>query len=252
MNAINPSLIREAVLAGLMPSVSLAQAEPGAVLTSTLQVLSQIASLSPRHVLQAPGEQATTQDAADNPSSYQATADSLVYSLIGTLLASLSAGHRLAPISLERVTRELRGYLSPQPEAAEPAASLARVALSPWQERRAKELMSSQMDKGLSIARIASECSLSRSHFSRAFKKNTGLSPRDWFLQMRLDRAKGLLGDSILSISQISLDCGFADQSHFTRVFTRVVGITPFSWRRSMSPQRSAAATRSFAPLCAN
>lgn len=92
--------------------------------------------------------------------------------------------------------------------------------------------MSSQMDKGLSIARIASECSLSRSHFSRAFKKNTGLSPRDWFLQMRLDRARGLLGESALTISQISLDCGFADQSHFTRVFSRVVGVTPFNWRR--------------------
>jgi len=64
-----------------------------------------------------------------------------------------------------------------------PESVLERVALSPWQERRAKDLMSSQMDKGLSIARIAAECSLSRSHFSRAFKKNTGLSPRDWFLR---------------------------------------------------------------------
>lgn len=122
-----------------------------------------------------------------------------------------------------------------------PAAMIDRqsVALSPWQERRAKELMSSQMDKGLSIARIASECSLSRSHFSRAFKKNTGLSPRDWFLRMRLDRARALLCDSQLSISQISLDCGFADQSHFTRVFTRVIGITPFSWRRASSTARA-------------
>jgi AraC family transcriptional regulator len=118
------------------------------------------------------------------------------------------------------------------PQRAEPSAE--RVALSPWQERRAKELMNSQMDQGLSIARIASECSLSRSHFSRAFKKNTGVSPRDWFLQVRLDKAKGLLTDTDLTISQISLDCGFADQSHFTRVFTRVLGVTPFTWRRSM------------------
>jgi AraC family transcriptional regulator len=109
-----------------------------------------------------------------------------------------------------------------------------KIALSPWQERRAKEMMASHMDRGLSIAQIASECSLSRSHFSRAFKKNTGVSPRDWFLQMRLDKAKSLLTETQLTISRISLDCGFADQSHFTRVFTRVTGLTPFSWRRSL------------------
>jgi transcriptional regulator GlxA family with amidase domain len=149
------------------------------------------------------------------------------------LLASLRALPDGEQQLLEQVVRELSSRVASKTQRPEVEAPAERVALSPWQERRAKELMASQMDKGLSIARIASECSLSRSHFSRAFKKNTGLSPRDWFLQMRLDRARGLLSESALTISQISLDCGFADQSHFTRVFTRVVGITPFNWRRS-------------------
>ncbi|MFK3973416.1 helix-turn-helix domain-containing protein [Pseudomonas sp. NPDC087358] len=149
-----------------------------------------------------------------------------------TSLRSLPGSERAL---LEQVMHELSLHLGPAVAPKVAPAPVERVALSPWQERRAKELMSSQMDKGLSIAGIASECSLSRSHFSRAFKKNTGLSPRDWYLQLRLDRAKGLLGESALTISQISLDCGFADQSHFTRVFTRVVGVTPFNWRRSMA-----------------
>jgi transcriptional regulator GlxA family with amidase domain len=153
--------------------------------------------------------------------------------LYNALLASLRALPDGEQQLLEQVMRELTSRVASGASPAEVEAPTERVALSPWQERRAKELMSSQMDKGLSIARIASECSLSRSHFSRAFKKNTGLSPRDWFLQMRLDRARGLLSESALTISQISLDCGFADQSHFTRVFTRVVGVTPFNWRRS-------------------
>lgn len=152
--------------------------------------------------------------------------------LFNSLLASLRALPGSEQMLLEQVVRELSARLASESGQAEVQPPAERVALSPWQERRAKELMSSQMDKGLSIARIASECSLSRSHFSRAFKKNTGLSPRDWFLQMRLDRARGLLGESALTISQISLDCGFADQSHFTRVFSRVVGVTPFNWRR--------------------
>lgn len=155
-------------------------------------------------------------------------------SLFRSLLASIRALPGSEQLLLEQVVRELSERLNAEEPKAETVSPSERVALSPWQERRAKELMSSQMDKGLSIAQVASECSLSRSHFSRAFKKNTGLSPRDWYLQMRLDKAKGLLGESDLTISQISLDCGFADQSHFTRVFTRVVGITPFNWRRSM------------------
>lgn len=123
--------------------------------------------------------------------------------------------------------------LAHQPQQTVDARSV--LALSPWQERRAKELMISHMDRGLSIARVATECALSRSHFSRAFKKNTGLSPRDWFLQLRLDKARTLLTETAISISRISLDCGFADQSHFTRVFTRAVGHTPFNWRRTLS-----------------
>lgn len=157
-------------------------------------------------------------------------------SLFRSLLTSIRALPGSEQIVLEQMVRELSSRLSSDNEPEQLETPTEKVALSPWQERRAKELMSSQMDKGLSIAQVASECSLSRSHFSRAFKKNTGLSPRDWYLQMRLDKAKGLLSESGLTISQISLDCGFADQSHFTRVFTRVIGVTPFNWRRSMVP----------------
>jgi len=165
----------------------------------------------------------------------------LAYQLICSLLPALRNRQGEVEDSVDRAMLVLCSHLSTHFEKPAPCETLQnekarceKIALSPWQERRAKEMMASHMDRGLSIAQIASECSLSRSHFSRAFKKNTGISPRDWFLQMRLDKAKSLLTETQLTISRISLDCGFADQSHFTRVFTRVIGLTPFSWRRSL------------------
>ncbi|EPJ80190.1 transcriptional regulator, AraC family protein [Pseudomonas sp. CFII64] len=165
----------------------------------------------------------------------------LAYQLICSLLPALRNRQGEVEDSVDRAMLVLCSHLSTHFEKPAPCEALQtekapceKIALSPWQERRAKEMMASHMDRGLSIAQIAGECSLSRSHFSRAFKKNTGVSPRDWFLQMRLDKAKHLLTETQLTISRISLDCGFADQSHFTRVFTRVIGLTPFSWRRSL------------------
>ena len=109
-----------------------------------------------------------------------------------------------------------------------------RIALAPWQERRAKELMMNSITRPLTISEVAQGCALSRSHFSRAFKKNTGYSPQDWLLHARIERSKALL-EMGMPITQVSLECGFADQSHFTRTFTRKTGQSPMAWRRAQS-----------------
>ncbi|WP_421021454.1 helix-turn-helix domain-containing protein, partial [Klebsiella pneumoniae] len=63
-------------------------------------------------------------------------------------------------------------------------------ALTPARLRLAKELM---LRSSLSIIEIAGLCNLTRSHFSRAFKVNTGLSPQAWRLLARMEKAKRLL-----------------------------------------------------------
>jgi AraC family transcriptional regulator len=112
-------------------------------------------------------------------------------------------------------------------------AAVARGGLAPWQERRSKELMSSRMEGDVTLAELADECRLSRSHFARAFKTTTGHSPHVWLLRRRVDNAKQLLVESETPLSEIALACGFADQSHMTKVFSKVVGFTPGAWRRA-------------------
>jgi AraC family transcriptional regulator len=113
-------------------------------------------------------------------------------------------------------------------------AQVGRGGLAPWQEKRAKELLNANLGGELSMAAIARECDLSYAHFSRAFRKSTGLSPHRWLVQRRVDAAKALLRDTKQSLSDIAYSCGFSDQAHFTRVYTRLSGISPGGWRRQL------------------
>ncbi|MDC6379817.1 helix-turn-helix transcriptional regulator [Pseudomonas graminis] len=93
------------------------------------------------------------------------------------------------------------------------------------------------LDRSITIATVAKECSLSRSHFSRAFRNTTGHSPRDWLQTARLARAKELLELTDFSVSHVGFECGFADQPHFTRTFAKKVGMTPAKWRLENRPR---------------
>ncbi|MDE1164888.1 MAG: AraC family transcriptional regulator [Pseudomonas sp.] len=160
------------------------------------------------------------------------TLDTAAFELVRALSCALANAETCGQQALYHASQALCVHLLAH-VGEPPMATPQRVALSPWQERLAKQTMLEHLGNGLSIAQVARTCSLSRSHFSRAFKQTTGLAPRDWLVQARLDKAKALLSESTASLSQISLDCGFADQSHFTRVFARATGKTPFTWRRS-------------------
>ncbi len=107
-----------------------------------------------------------------------------------------------------------------------------RGALSPLQERRITGLLQQDLRGELRLEELATSCGMSRGHFIRAFKQSTGLPPHQWLLSQRVHRAQALLPDTRLPISQIALECGFADQSHLTRVFTKIVGASPAAWRR--------------------
>lgn len=105
-------------------------------------------------------------------------------------------------------------------------------SLAPWKVKKAKMVMLKLMTQRFSIALVAKECSVSRSHFSRAFKNATGLAPHDWFRREQISKAEELLKDTGLPICRIAQDCGFSDQSYFTRVFTQAHGVSPKRWQK--------------------
>jgi AraC family transcriptional regulator len=79
----------------------------------------------------------------------------------------------------------------------------------------------------LTLAALATQVRLSPCHFAYRFKQAAGLTPHQVVIQRRIDRAKQLLRNSELSLSDIADRVGFADQSHFSRHFKRCTGLTP-------------------------
>jgi len=89
-------------------------------------------------------------------------------------------------------------------------------------------------DAQLSLQSLAEESGYSRVHFIRMFRASTGQSPHNYLLNMRVERARELLSNPALSLTEIALDCGFSSHSHMTRVFRQFLGVTPSEHRRGL------------------
>lgn len=158
-------------------------------------------------------------------------ADGVLANMAAALAPSLEAPHTASRLLVDHVLRAVCTHVA-HVYGGMPSQAPRRGGLAPWQERRAKELLTANIDGAISLAELAQECDLSVSHFTRAFRRSTGLPPYGWLIAQRVERAKALLSDSSMSLAELALAAGFADQSHLTRSFKRQVGTTPGSWRR--------------------
>jgi AraC family transcriptional regulator len=157
--------------------------------------------------------------------------DAVLWHMGATLLPSFEVCERPCRPLIDHVLRAICTHVA-HVYGGMPNHAPRRGGLAPWQERRAKELLSASIHGAISLAQLAQECDLSLSHFARAFRRSTGVPPHSWLVAKRVERAKQLLSGSSLSLSELALAAGFADQSHLTRSFKREVGTTPGTWRR--------------------
>ena len=87
----------------------------------------------------------------------------------------------------------------------------------------------------IKISDIASEHFISIHYLSRCFKALTGYSPKQYLTNIRIARAKTLLGYSSISVKDIAVKCGFNDINNFIRTFKEVTGVTPYKYRTTES-----------------
>ncbi len=82
-------------------------------------------------------------------------------------------------------------------------------------------------DAQLCNTRIAEEMGISEVYLRKLFLARYGTTPRQFILEMRINKAKELLCDTTLSVADIAEHCGFASIYHFCRIFKQRVGVTP-------------------------
>lgn len=81
------------------------------------------------------------------------------------------------------------------------------------------------------ISELSEKCFISQHQFSRSFKREKGITFREYLINYRIDKARELLDESLLSIGDVSFSVGFFDHSYFTRMFKRHVGLSPSEYR---------------------
>ena len=122
---------------------------------------------------------------------------------------------------------------APRSHAAIASAGFVRGGLTPQVLRRLRDHIDANIDQRISVKALARLANLSVCYFVRAFKQSVGVTPHDYLVRKRVERTMELLADTDLSLSEIALAAGFADQSHCARRFRQHVGMSPRDYRWS-------------------
>ena len=139
--------------------------------------------------------------------------DSTISGLGWTALPALSRPGQASQLFVDHVLLALGVHVAQTYGGMRPLSRPVRGGLAPWQVRRAKEILCANLDGSVPLKEVARECRLSVSHFSRAFRRTMGVAPHKWLLTRRIEVAKERLRDHQLSLLDVALACGFADQA---------------------------------------
>lgn len=97
---------------------------------------------------------------------------------------------------------------------------------------RARELLADAPEEHLSVKRVAREVAISPFHFIRQFESVFGVTPHQFRIQSRLDRAKLLLALGERSVTEVCMEVGFSSLGSFSDLFARRFGSSPSAYRR--------------------
>jgi AraC-like DNA-binding protein len=137
------------------------------------------------------------------------------------------------PLGRAHVDRLLHGFLAmvARRYSASPERDALRLAGNRSQVERALRFIEDNLHADFALGDVCHAAGLSSAHINRCFQSEVGTSVWQYVKARRLERARDLLNDTALSVSQIAASCGFASASHFTTSFRARYGRSPVAWR---------------------
>jgi AraC-like DNA-binding protein len=99
---------------------------------------------------------------------------------------------------------------------------------------KAKKFIQDNQAEEISLADVAGAVNTSTFYFCKMFKKATGLNFTEYLARVRVEKAKNLLLNPNLRISEVAFAAGFQSLSHFNRVFRRIAGESPTRYREKL------------------
>ena len=158
--------------------------------------------------------------------------DTFLAALLEGLRGEVSSGRPASPLFVQGVAQALAVHLARNYTELTKDVREYKGGLPAFKLRKTTELMAAHLEEEFSLIRLAREADMSEFHFSRLFKRTTGLTPSQYFIHLRMEKARRLLRETTKSVIEIGLEVGYTSPSHFAQVFRREVGIPPSEYRR--------------------
>jgi transcriptional regulator GlxA family with amidase domain len=100
-------------------------------------------------------------------------------------------------------------------------------------------VMETAIEEPVSPAILARDVGLSTRQLERLFRRYLDRSPKRYYMELRLGRARNLLMQTDMSVIEVALACGFASPSHFSKCYRAHYGATPYRERGSQGARLS-------------
>ncbi|MGW9331134.1 helix-turn-helix domain-containing protein [Bosea sp. NPDC055594] len=155
--------------------------------------------------------------------------DPFVEDLIGRMWGCSDGGHAVDRHMADGILMTLLAVLIKKADRFRFEEPL--IAFPKWRLARVVDYVDAHLDQSISLEDLSNAAGISRTHFVRSFRNQTGETPHRWLMKRRLEKAKDLLQSTGEDLPQIASKCGFSSQSHLCTAMKAAVGMTPKGWR---------------------